>query len=495
MYDENKAMGGNQEGASMGEEVKTGQSFQPQTPNYMPPQGAFPPPPPHNNYTYYSDGTRRYAPPVYNGYQGGYNSAPTPPKKSKAGVVLTVVGVTLLLALVCVAVFALLQSGDVRDHKKDDLDDSSVLVADQSKTEENEEKEYESVPEVVTVTPVPDESYDSLVKLYNECAPSCATIICTVEYNNGFYIQEGQALGSGFVIEGTDPETDEKAFYIITNHHVVEDAKDITVKFYDGKSYDAELIGSDEMTDIAVLSIEETNLIPLELGDSNELEVGQWVIAIGTPSGEEFAGTMSYGIISGVNREVEVTNSYGTLVKTMTVLQTTAALNSGNSGGPLINMAGQVVGINFMKFTQDYEGMGFSLPSTSAMNIINNLIAFGEVVDRQDSFVVGQGQLGISGMNVDEDVIRVYNLDEDSPHGVMVTDVSRGTAVYDAGLSLFDIITEFNGVEIDSISTLQAEIAKTNAGSEVELKFYRPGRRNEKGEYHTITFKLDYVQG
>ena len=223
--------------------------------------------------------------------------------------------------------------------------------------------------------------------------------------------------------------------------------------------------------------------------------MGQWVIAIGTPSGEEFAGTMSYGIISGVNREVEVTNSYGTLVKTMTVLQTTAALNSGNSGGPLINMAGQVVGINFMKFTQDYEGMGFSLPSTSAMNIINNLIAFGEVVDRQDSFVVGQGQLGISGMNVDEDVIRVYNLDEDSPHGVMVTDVSRGTAVYDAGLSLFDIITEFNGVEIDSITTLQAEIAKTNAGSEVELKFYRPGRRNEKGEYHTITFKLDYVQG
>ncbi|MBQ3196347.1 MAG: trypsin-like peptidase domain-containing protein [Clostridia bacterium] len=459
--------------------------------------------PPQDRYTCYSDGSSKNAGaagyPYYtpNGAPYGeiYRNSPPPPKRSKAGMITAVVVALLLVAGLGFAGYILWQGfvDELREEVSEGHE-SSVLVNNKGNSSTKKEPvEYESIPEVVTVNPVPDENYDSLVELYNKCAPSCVSIICTVEYNNGFYVQEGVSLGSGFVIEGTDPTTKEQAYYIITNHHVIDNAKSIEVKFYDDSTYTATLIGSDEMTDIAVLTIEKTDLIPLEIGDSDSLMVGQWVIAIGTPSDEEFAGTMSYGIISGVNRALEITNNYGTVVKTMTVIQTTATLNPGNSGGPLINMAGQVIGINAMKLSESYEGMGFALPSTSAMNIINSLIAYGEVVDRTDSFAVGSAKLGITGATVTDEIIAEYNLGEECPKGVLVTVVSRGTAVYEAGLSIYDIITEFDGEKIESIEQLQAAIKKAGAGTTVEMTFYRLGRLNEEGSYHTITFKLDYA--
>ncbi len=452
--------------------------------------------PPSDRYTCYSDGSSRnysssYSP---NGAPYGYTRSTTAPKaeKSVVGIVLVSVAVTVLIgALVWfVAVYGPKFLGSVNVNQSDDEESLAVSA---SGVEKLNNTEYESIPEVVTINPMPEEGYDSLVELYNKCAPSCVSIISTVEYFNGFYSQEGVSLGSGFVVEGTDPETKKSAFYIITNHHVIDGAKTIDVKFYDDSTYTATLIGSDEMTDIAVLSIEKTDLVPLRFGNSDELRVGQWVVAIGTPSDEEFAGTMSYGIISGVNRDLQITNSYGSVIKTMTVIQTTATLNPGNSGGPLIDMTGQVVGINAMKLSENYEGMGFALPATSAKNIINSLIAFGEVVDRTDSFVVGSAKLGITGATVTDDIKDDYRLGDDCPDGVLVTNVSRGTAVYEAGLSIYDVITEFDGKKIETIEELQEAIKDAGAGKRVNLTFYRPGRLREEGSYHTITFVLDYA--
>ena len=456
--------------------------------------------PPQGRYTCYSDGSSKNisaaSRPMYspNGAPYGYAHSTTAPKPQKSilGVVLASVGITLLI---CALVWGVVVYGPklLSADKNSTNGGEESAVAAQSGVEKLNGADYESIPEIVTINPTPEEGYDSLVDLYNKRAPSCVTIKSTVEYNNGFYTQEGVSLGSGFVIEGKDPKTEKTGFYIITNHHVIEDAKSIDVKFYDDSTYTATLIGSDEMTDIAVLSIEKTDLVPLQFGDSDSLMVGQWVVAIGTPSDEEFAGTMSYGIISGVNRDLQITNSYGSVVKTMTVIQTTATLNPGNSGGPLIDMSGQVVGINAMKLSESYESMGFALPASSAKNIINSLIAFGEVVDRTDSFVVGSAKLGITGATVSDDIKDDYRLGEDCPDGVLVTNVSRGTAVYEAGLSIYDVITEFDGKEIKTIEELQAAIKEAGAGKKVVLKFYRPGRLKEEGDYHTISFVLDYA--
>lgn len=458
--------------------------------NAQPPRGTATPPP-QNRYTYYSDGSYRYSTPA--SPSAGYGAQGASGGKSKATVVLAVLVAVLFVGVLALGAYILL--GDDRENGGDGrlpavLDGDST--AESLGGEAKDESIFESVPEIVTVAPVPDESYDSLVELYNKCSPSCVSIICTVEYNGGFFgVQVGKSLGSGFIVEGKDPKSGKMQSYIITNHHVIDGAKSITVRFYDDSEYDATLIGSDEMTDIAVLSIDKKDMIPLEIGDSDELNVGEWVVAIGTPSDEELAGTMSYGIVSGVDRDIQITNDYGTVIKTMTVIQTTATLNPGNSGGPLINMAGQVVGINAMKLAEDFEGIGFALPSTSAMTIINSLIAYGEVVDRNDSFAVGAAKLGIQGGTVTDAVREEYRLSDDCPDGVLVTTVNRGTAVYEAGLSAYDIITAFDGVEITTIEQLQEALTKAGAGKTVEMTFYRMGRKGETGAYHTIRFVLD----
>lgn len=447
-------------------------------------------PPPQNRYTYYSDGSYRYSSPAA---PTGSPYGASAPKggKSKATVVLAVLVAVLFVGVLALGAYILLDDRQSDDDRLPSLLDGNIQTASDG-AEEREESVYESVPEVVTVAPVPDESFDSLVELYNKCSPSCVSIICTVEYNNGFFgVQMGKSLGSGFIVEGKDPKSGKMEKYIITNHHVIEDAKSITVRFYDNSEYTATLIGSDEMTDIAVLSIDKDDMIALEIGDSDSLNVGEWVVAIGTPSDEELAGTMSYGIVSGVDRDIQITNDYGTVIKTMTVIQTTATLNPGNSGGPLINMAGQVVGINAMKLAENFEGIGFALPSTSAMTIINSLIAYGEVVDRNDSFAVGAAKLGIQGGTVTDAVREDYRLSDDCPDGVLVTTVDRGTAVYEAGLSAYDIITSFDGTEITTIEQLQEALSKAGAGKTVEMTFYRMGRRGEAGAYHTIRFVLD----
>ena len=460
-------------------------------------------PTPNGGFVFTPDGSRPYIPnnpqsAAYTAPQYGqppYGAPPVPPKKSGKGAM--VLGIVLALLLgVSATVFAIYVLPKLLDNPSGDdnisssaPDDSHVGQFDNSDTESESVADETSVEEIITINPLPGETYDDLVAVYESCSDSCVTILCTVEINTGFYPHTGQSLGSGFIIEGE--KDGEDGFYIVTNHHVIDGATEIQVKYNDGKLYKATLLGSDELTDIAVLKTDRTDVKPIEMGDSKNLKVGQTVVAIGTPSAEELQNTMSYGIISGLNRDIKMTNDYGTVVKTMTVIQTTATLNPGNSGGPLINMAGQVIGINAMKLMQDYEGIGFALPSTEASYIINCLIQYGKVIDNGESFVSGTAQLGISGYTVTDSIRDQFDLGDDCPDGVVVINVSRGTAVYQAGLSIYDVITEYNGTKITSIEELKGLIEKSKAGAEVSLTFYRLGRRGEESGYHTIKFKLD----
>ena len=222
-----------------------------------------------------------------------------------------------------------------------------------------------------------------------KCSPSSVGIVSQVEvsysYPFGFGSATGvsEASGSGFIYSADG--------FVITNHHVIEDAKKVTVILHDGKEVEAEIVGSDSLSDIAVLKLkseEELNLVPMEIGNSDELVVGEAVVAIGCPAGIEFIGTVTDGIVSAINRNVEIRDNYGSNKKTMTLIQTNATINHGNSGGPLINSRGQAVGINTLKLnSSSYEGIGFSIPMNGAIPIIKQLIEYGKVVERtQDHF-------------------------------------------------------------------------------------------------------------
>ena len=365
--------------------------------------------------------------------------------------------------------------GKDRDKGKDKSKDKDK---DKDKSEENageteSSREYPGSQSAV-IRPAGDETY-SMADLYERCSPACCTIYVPVS--------GGAVLGSGFVVDAENG-------YIVTNHHVIERAgKTITVKFYDGRQYDALLVGSDEATDIAVLKIEAEGLTELPLGDSSAARVGDPVIAIGTPYSEDLAGTLTNGMISGVDRQFEVKDYYGRTEKIMKLIQTNAAINSGNSGGPLINMHGQVIGINVMKLVDEYEGLGFAIPMSSAVTVINNLIDYGKVVDRTD-LVTTPAKLGITASTLspnDEELRKEYDLPQDLPEGVLVIETTRSTAVYKAGLRQFDIITAFNGEKVEKFEDLKAELGKYSVGDKVTLTFYR----FETGEETTIEFVLE----
>ncbi len=363
---------------------------------------------------------------------------------------------------------------DENDGSDNDISSDEVLNNEDGVVNEVEKETFEGV--------VGDAS---IADLYDYCIDSCVSIVCTVVYEvQGFFgttTQEGSSLGSGFVIEGG---------YIVTNQHVVEDAKKISVVFSDGEEVEATLVGEDETCDIAVLKVNTSKtLYPVKLGDSDDLRIGEEVIAIGTPSALEFAGTLTYGVVSGLNRKIDVTDeTTGRVLRTMYLIQTDATLNPGNSGGPLFNMKGEVVGINNMKLVDSYEGIGFSIPINGAMSIINALIEGTELPD--SGYAVTSAYLGITGISV-SDVRESYGFGTDVPDGVFVNSIERNSSAYGAGLSAFDIITKFQGVEVKSITELKAELEKYNAGTEVTMEIYRMDRKGESGTTLEIKFKLD----
>ena len=274
----------------------------------------------------------------------------------------------------------------------------------------------------------------------------------------------GTSSGTGIIMSSDG--------YVITNHHVITGALVISVLTNDNQEYEAALVGSDEMSDLAVLKIDARGLQAAEFGDSSKLRVGDSVVAIGDPLGVQLRGTMTNGIISAINRDLTVGD------RTMTLIQTNAALNNGNSGGPLINCYGQVIGINTVKMSSYYtatasvEGLGFAIPISVAKPIIDELI--------ENGYVAGRPAIGISGDSLPSYYRTYYRL----PEGVYVTSVNEGSDAKAKGIREGDIVTAINGEKICSIDELNTVKNQYAAGDEVTLTIYR------SGTYYEVTVTL-----
>ncbi len=274
----------------------------------------------------------------------------------------------------------------------------------------------------------------------------------------------GMGIGTGFVIREDG--------YIATNYHVVEGALSVTVILYDGSEHEAELVGGDALTDLAVLKIAGSGYPAVEFGDSSALIVGELVVAIGTPSGLELAGTVTDGIVSAIDRNVKIYDDTGVLSKRMTLIQTNANINPGNSGGPLINDRGQVIGITTMKLTGNYmtsyEGLGFALPINGAREILTSIIETGSAGEGS-SFATSRPILGIKGGNV----TRAQGYPAE---GVLVSEITAGYPAETSGLAVGDIIVELNGIRVYTVTDINAITEDLNGGDIVSLVVNRNGR-------------------
>jgi serine protease Do len=280
-------------------------------------------------------------------------------------------------------------------------------------------------------------------------------------YGNDTQTQIATSTGTGIVMTSEG--------YIITNAHVIYDqtngygrAASVSVLMSDETEYEASIIGYDIDTDIAVLKIDATGLIPAEFGNSDDLRVGELVIAIGNPLGFELFGSVTSGIVSALNREISVNE------KKMELIQTDAPINSGNSGGPLINSFGQVIGINSAKMSSTYsatsvEGLSFAIPITQAKIIIDDLINYG--------YVKGRPQIGITGIDVDQSTASLYNM----PIGIYVRSLTPNGAAEIAGIHAGDIIIGMNGEPISTIDELNEKKNEFKAGDIITLNVSRNG--------------------
>ncbi len=271
------------------------------------------------------------------------------------------------------------------------------------------------------------------------------------EKNQGPQKRKSTALGSGFVIKSNGT--------VITNNHVIQNAEGILVKFTNGKEYEAKLIGTDPISDIAVLKIQSTLKFPaVKFADSDKSKVGDWVLAIGNPFG--LGGTVTQGIISAINRDIQL-GRYDNFI------QTDASINQGNSGGPLFNMNGEVVGINTAIFSNSggSVGIGFAIPANFAKNVINQLIQYGETK---------RGWLGVRIQTVTKEIADSLGLNE--AIGALVTDVNKNSPADRAGLKQGDIIVEFNEQKVKTMRDLPRLVGEAPVGITAKLKIWR-GKR------------------
>lgn len=313
----------------------------------------------------------------------------------------------------------------------------------------------------------------STTEVVDKVMPSVVGVASTFSYQSsgfGGWFGAGQSqeqnvsgTGTGIIMSADG--------YIITNAHVIYEsdyggkASKVSVVLssdsgYDQTEYEATIVGYDVEADLAVLKIDAKNLVPAEFGDSDKLKVGELAIAIGNPLGFELFGSVTCGIISALNREVTINEN------TMNLIQTDAAINSGNSGGPLINSSGQVIGINSAKLSSNYsnttiEGLGFAIPITEAKTIINDLINFG--------YVTGKPQIGIGAADVSETQSRMYNI----PVGVYVSEVYEGGAADQGGIKKGDVIIAVNGETIKTYEELNGIKNQFKAGDKITLTVTR----------------------
>ncbi len=297
-----------------------------------------------------------------------------------------------------------------------------------------------------------------------KAGPSIVGIRMTVSGTRSNYwgmTNSQSAEGSGIIIS--------KDGYIMTNYHVVSSADPksglssrtvLEVFLPDGREAKATFKGGDSETDLAVIKIDLANLPTADLGDSSTLEVGELAVAIGNPLGMEFAGSVTVGVISALNRTVQMED------KTMNLIQTDAAINNGNSGGALLNSQGQVIGINTVKISASgVEGLGFAIPINDAKPIVDQLLSFG--------YVRGRPFIGISGREITETLARYYDL----PQGILITEVTSGSGAAKAGIKANDILTAMDGKTIETLTDLDAIKENHKPGDTVSVTVVRNGSK------------------
>ena len=317
----------------------------------------------------------------------------------------------------------------------------------------------------------------NVASVVNEVMPSVVSITSTIQSSNyyGFGTQESEGAGSGFIIAKT-----KDSLMIATNNHVVSDATSLTVGFVDDTTAKATVVGTDSSADLAVISVKikdikdstASKIKVATLGSSDDLKVGEEVVAIGNALG--YGQSVTTGVVSAKNREVSLTDG------TMNLLQTDAAINPGNSGGVLINMDGQVVGINNAKLEDtSVEGMGYAIPITTAKTILTDLMNAGSVSTKDAAF------LGVVGRDINESYSRALGI----PSGIYVSQVVSGSPAQKAGISAGDVIVKFEGNNVSTMSGLKEKLAIKKANTKVKITFKRA---NQSGTYEekTVTVTL-----
>ena len=405
--------------------------------------------------------------------QDTYQTGSTNPPKSRSGlvalllvIIIFLAGITSILSILNIKLFSALNA-------QPDSTVSLSLQAGNDSTAPTDNKIVNNAPDVpqqdvtIQIVQVPESTDNipqngglSLQEIYENSIDSVVSITCSSH--------SGSSSGTGVVLA--------KNGYIVTNCHVVENAKAITVQLSDDRTFRASLVGADEVSDLAVLYVEAEDLTPAQFGDSEKLRVGDAVCAIGDPLGVELRGTMTNGIVSAINRDITTDG------RTMTLIQTNAALNSGNSGGPLINCYGQVIGINTMKIG-DYmssagvEGLGFAIPSTTVVDIVGQLIDQG--------YVSGRPYVGFTG----EPVSTLYQYYYRLPAGLFITEVTEGSNADIQGLESGDILISLDGKTVTTADELSAALQSYDVGDTIQAVIYR----NKK--QHTITLTVEEAKG
>lgn len=320
-------------------------------------------------------------------------------------------------------------------------------------------------------------SNSNVASVVNEVMPSVVSITSTIQSSNyyGFGTQESEGAGSGFIVAKTKDN-----LMIATNNHVVSDATSLTVGFVDDTTAKATVVGTDSSADLAVISVKikdikdstASKIKVATLGSSDDLKVGEEVVAIGNALG--YGQSVTTGVVSAKNREVSLTDG------TMNLLQTDAAINPGNSGGVLINMDGQVVGINNAKLEDtSVEGMGYAIPITTAKTILTDLMNASSVSTKNAAF------LGVVGRDINESYSSALGI----PSGIYVSQVVSGSPAEKAGISAGDVITKFEGNNVSTMSGLKEKLALKKANTKVKITFKRA---NQSGTYEekTVTVTL-----
>ena len=310
-----------------------------------------------------------------------------------------------------------------------------------------------------------DKTVSPVVPIAKKVLPSIVAIKIKQTYRDFFgQLYDSEGTGSGIIIDGEG--------HIATNNHVVEHSNDIIVVLNNGKELPAKVIGKDAATDLAIIKVEEKNLPYAELGDSSKLDVGELAVAVGSPMGTDFAGSVTAGIISGLNRKVPIGE------RTMTLIQTDAAINPGNSGGALVNSEGKVIGINTIKFAESrVEGMGFAIPINEAKPIIKQLI---------ENKKVSRPMLGIEGQTIEKAIAEQYKV----PQGVVVVSVTSGSGAEKAGLQRGDIITKIDDKQIYTIEEVVEIVGKRKVGDTLKAEVFG----SVINRYRTIEIKLTEKQ-